>query len=110
MTPFKGRPCPQKQFQDYLPKPVLLDSGAQKQIGLMNSGNKMDKTIVNDSNILQVFYDQFNQPIHLQPGESKIIDIEDPVEQITITAGAKRVLISGVGKNQLTLLIDQKGE
>ena len=72
----------------------------------------MDKIIVNESNILQVFYDQFNQPHHLKPGESKTIDVEAPTneEVITITAGAKKVLISGVGKNQLTLLINQEGE
>ncbi len=70
----------------------------------------MDKTIVNETNILQVFYDQFNRPHHLKPGESKTIDIEAPVKEevITIMAGAKKVLISGVGKNQLTLIINQE--
>lgn len=70
----------------------------------------MLKTIVNETNILQVFYDQFNQPHHLKPGESKSISIEAPVEEevITISAGAKKIIISGIAKQQLTLVIKQE--
>ncbi len=72
----------------------------------------MNKTIVNNTNILQVFYDQFNRPHHLKPGESKVIDVQAPVKEevITITAGAKKILKGGVGNNQLTLVIKQEGE
>jgi len=69
----------------------------------------MLKTVVNNTKILQVFYDQFNRPHHIQPGESKSIDVEAPVEEetITITAGARKILISELGKKPLTLIIQQ---
>lgn len=72
----------------------------------------MDKTIVNHTNILQTFYDQFNRPHILKPGESKTIDVEASVKEevITISAGAKKVLISGLGEKQITLIINQEGE
>lgn len=74
--------------------------------------SKMNKIIVNESNILQIFYDQFYQPHHLKPGESKTINVEAPKaeEIITISAGAKKVLISGLGEKTITLIINQEGE
>lgn len=65
---------------------------------------------MNNTNILQVFYDQFNRPHHLKPGESKTIDVEAPVKEevITITAGAKKITINEVGKKQITLIIKQE--
>lgn len=69
----------------------------------------MQKIVVNDTKILQTFYDQWNQPHKLKPGESKSIDVEAPVKEeiITITAGAKKITIGEVGKKQLTLIIKQ---
>ncbi len=70
----------------------------------------MLKTIVNDTQIPQTFYDQWNQPHHLKPGESKAIDVQAPVEEeiITITAGAKKIKIGGAKQKGLTLIIKQE--
>jgi len=72
----------------------------------------MNKKIENHTNILQTFYDEFSRPHILKPGESKIISVGAPIQEevITISAGAKKVVIGEVGNKKITLIINQEGE